>query len=153
MTETTYQQLEATIDVDATPAEVWAVVSDLPRMSELSHQVVKTIVPGGVRLGARMINLNRQGWKFWPTNARVVRYDPQREIAFRVTENRTIWSYRLVPSEGGTTVVHRREVPDGVSKLSTTLTNAVLGGVPKFTDELQQGMQRTLGKIKAAAER
>ena len=28
-----------------------------------------------------------------------------------------------------------------------------LGGVPKFTGELQEGMQATLARIKAAAER
>lgn len=151
--QTTYPQLEATVDVDATPAEVWAVVSDLPRMREFSPQVVRTVVPGGVRLGARMFNLNRQGWKRWPTTARVVRFDPQHEIAFRVTENRTIWSFRLVPSDGGTTIVHRRETPDGISKVSTTLTTKVLGGVPGFNRELQQGMQATLGRIKAAVER
>ncbi|HEY1134959.1 MAG TPA: SRPBCC family protein [Nocardioides sp.] len=153
MTEgTTSTELEATTDIAASPAQVWALVSDLPRQAEFSDQVVRTIVPGGVRLGATMININRQGWKFWPTTAKVVRFDPQREIAFRVRENRTVWSYRLVPTQEGTTLVHRRETPDGVSGLSLNLTKYVLGGVPGFTRELREGMATTLGRIKSAAE-
>lgn len=148
----TSTELEATIDIDASPAQVWALVSDLPRQAEFSDQVVRTFVPGGVRLGATMVNVNRQGWKFWPTTAKVVRFDPQREIAFRVRENRTVWSYRLVPSGSGKTLVHRRETPDGISGLSLNLTKYVLGGVPGFTRALQEGMQQTLTRIKRTAE-
>ncbi|MDT9592955.1 SRPBCC family protein [Nocardioides zeae] len=154
MSQTTpSSDLEASVVVDATPATVWALVSDLPRMAEFSDQVVRTFVPGGVRLGASMINVNHQGWKVWPTTAKVVRFDPQHEIAFRVRENRTIWSFRIVPGPDGTRLVHRRETPDGISNLSRTLTRTVLGGVPKFTEELRTGMQATLGRIKATAER
>ncbi|MDF9716682.1 SRPBCC family protein [Nocardioides sp. ChNu-153] len=151
--QSTSTELEATTDIDASPAQVWALVSDLPRMAEWSPQVVRTFVPGGVRLGATMINLNHRGLLVWPTRAKVVRFDPQREIAFRVAENRTIWSYRLVPHEGGTRLVHRRETPDGISKLSIGLTTRVLGGVPQFTEELRTGMARTLAAIKKEAER
>ena len=54
---------------------------------------------------------------------------------------------------GGTKVTQRRETPKGISSLSLRLTKVALGGVPKFTGELQEGMHETLTKIKAAAER
>jgi hypothetical protein len=84
----------------------------------------------------------------------VVRFDPHREIAFRVRENFTIWSFALADNgTGGTTVTHRREAPDGVSPLSKRFTKGLLGGVESFQEELCTGMRETLAKIKADAER
>ncbi|QYJ03299.1 SRPBCC family protein [Nocardioides panacisoli] len=148
-------ELTATTTINASPAQVWARVTDLPRMAQWSDQVVKTKVLGGeVKQGARFLNLNHQGWKHWPTNGKVVRFEPQRDFAFRITENRTIWSFQLEDAgDGTTTVTHRRETPDGVSGLSRGLTKVVLGGVQGFTDELRAGMQDTLANLKADVEK
>ncbi|WP_341241970.1 SRPBCC family protein [uncultured Nocardioides sp.] len=143
--------LHAEIEVAATPAQTWALVSDVRRMPEWSPQVRRTFVPGGaVRLGSRMVNLNHRGWMHWPTQAKVVRFEPHREVAFRVVENRTVWSFTLEPLDGGTRtrIVHRRETPEGVSPLSLGLTKVAFGGVPAFTDELRAGMQRTLERMR-----
>ena len=149
-----YAELEATIDVAASPAEVWAMVSDIERMASWSPQVVRTTVKGGgVQLGTRFSNLNRQGLLFWPTKGKVVRFDPHRDFAFRIADNRTIWSFELEPiPNGGTRITQRRELPDGISNLSLRLTKVALGGVDKFTDRLRDGMQQTLARIKAEAE-
>jgi uncharacterized protein YndB with AHSA1/START domain len=53
--------LEATIDVDAAPAEVWAVVSDLRRMGEWSPECRRMVAWGGVREGAWVLGVNRRG--------------------------------------------------------------------------------------------
>jgi uncharacterized protein YndB with AHSA1/START domain len=153
MTDTA-TELTATTTIEAAPAEVWALVTDVARMSVWSHQVVKTIVLGGeVRLGTRFLNLNRQGWKHWPTNARVVRFEPHADFAFRIAENHTIWSFQLeATGDGRTEVTHRRETPEGISGLSRGLTKVVLGGQEGFTAELAEGMQRTLARLKADAE-
>ena len=147
--------IEETIEVSAPPARVWSLVSDLRRMSRWSPQVVRTFVRGGgpVQLGSRMVNVNRRGLLVWPTQSTVIRFEPHREIAFRVKDNFTVWSFTLdQSSSGGTTITQRREAPDGVSDISRRLTNAVLGGVPSFQDELRVGMRQTLGRIKADAE-
>ena len=145
--------LEETIEVSAPPATVWALVSDLPRMSRWSPQVVKTFVRGGVvQQGTRTVNINRRGLMFWPTQAKVVRFEPHREIATRIKENFTIWSFTLEPTGPGTRITHRREAPDGISPISLKLTEAVLGGQAGFTAELRQGMRQTLERIKAEAE-
>lgn len=152
---TTPDELSASIEIDAAPAQVWALLADLPRMREWSDQVVRTTVLGGeVKVGARMLNLNQQGWMRWPTSATVVRFTPHTDLAFRVTENRAVWSYQLEPIDGGarTRVTHRRETPDGISGLSKGLTKVALGGVPRFTEDLRAGMARTLERVKAAAE-
>jgi uncharacterized protein YndB with AHSA1/START domain len=149
-----YAELEASIDVAAPPAEVWAMVSDIERMASWSPQVVRTTVKGGgVQKGTKFSNVNRQGLLFWPTKGKVVRFDPHREFAFRIAENRTIWSFELAPiPHGGTKITQRRELPDGISNLSLGLTKVALGGVDKFTDRLRDGMRLTLERIKAEAE-
>jgi uncharacterized protein YndB with AHSA1/START domain len=148
-------QLEASIEIDAVPAQVWALISDPARMSTFSTQVVKTFVrgKGPVTTGSTFLNLNHRGPVFWPTQAEVVRCEPHTEFAFRIKENWTIWAFTLEPTaDGGTRLTQRRETPRGISRLSTSLTRVALGGVPKFTGELQAGMHQTLVRIKAAAE-
>jgi uncharacterized protein YndB with AHSA1/START domain len=146
-------ELTATVTIDAPPAQVWSLLSDLTRMREWSPQVVRTaVVPQPVRLGSRMFNLNKQGAKRWPTTGKVVRFSPNRDIAFRITENRTIWSFQLEEADGGTRVTHRRETPQGISALSKVLTKVALGGQEPFVAELQRGMQQTLDRVKTAAE-
>ena len=146
-------ELSASVTIAATPAQVWSLISDLPRMNEWSPQVVRTVVvPSPTRLGSRMFNLNKQGRKRWPTTGRVVRFAPSRDLAFRIAENRTIWSFQLEDADGGTRVTHRRETPQGISVLSKVLTKVALGGQEPFVAELKQGMQQTLERIKAAAE-
>lgn len=149
-----HAELQASIDIDASPAQVWALVTDVPRMASWSPQVVRTKVKGGVvKNGATFSNLNRQGLLFWPTAAKVVRFEPHRDFAFRVKENRTIWSFELADNgSGGTTLTQRRELPQGISQVSLTLTKVVLGGVASFTRRLEQGMNETLAKVKVEAE-
>ena len=157
MTQTaaaTGTELKATITVQATPAQVWALVTDVARMAEWSPQVVKTFVLGGrVGPGARFVNLNRQGWKRWPTSAKVVRFEPHRDFAFRITENRTVWSFQLEPTaDGGTFVTHRRETPEGITAVSNVLVGLALGGQESFVPELLEGMSTTLERVKAELE-
>lgn len=149
-----HDELEASIDIDAPPAQVWALVTDIPRMASWSPQVKRTKVKGGVvRHGATFSNLNGQGLLRWPTAGKVVRFEPHRDFAFRIKENRTVWSFELADNgHGGTTLTQRRELPQGISRLSLVLTRVVLGGVEGFTRRLESGMAETLAKIKAEAE-
>jgi uncharacterized protein YndB with AHSA1/START domain len=146
---------EASIEIAAPPAAVWELVSDLRNMSRWSPQCRKTIVRGGVmQEGAKLININRQGLLFWPTQAMVTEFVPEQKVAFKIRENWTIWSFTLIPtSDGGTRLIQRREAPKGISDLSVKLTKAVLGGVEDFTSGLEQGMNQTLSRIKADAKR
>lgn len=145
--------IEATIDIAAPPAKVWALVSDLRNMARWSPQTAKSFLRGDNGPGARFLNINRKGLLVWPTQTKVVRYEEGTEIAWRVKENFTIWSLRLEPTaDGGTRVVQTREAPDGISDVSVNLTKVAFGGVPRFTRTLQADMGRTLAQIKAEAE-
>jgi uncharacterized membrane protein len=97
--------LEASIDIAAPPAAVWALVSDLRNMPRWSPQTVRSIRRGPNGPGARYLNINRLGLLVWPTRSKVVRWEEGREIAWRVKDNFTVWSLRLEPVGDGTRVV------------------------------------------------
>ncbi len=146
--------IEASVEIDAPVSQVWSLVSDLRNMSRWSPQNAKTFLRGDGGIGTTMINLNRRGFLMWPTQSKIVRFAPEKEIAFRVKENYTVWSYELEDLGGGRTrLTSRREAPQGISDLSVRLTKVAFGGVDSFTDELVQGMSQTLDRIKADAER
>lgn len=146
--------LEASIDIAAPPEKVWALVSDPRNMTRWSPQTWRSFLRGGgeVRQGARFWNINRKGPLVWPTRSKVVRFEPGREIAWRVQDNFTVWSLRLEPVEAGTRLVQSREAPDGISAVSTRLVDLAMGGQQSFTADLTAGMTQTLNAIKAEAE-
>lgn len=145
--------ISASVEIAAPPAAVWAQVSDLRNMSRWSPQTAKSFLRGENGLGAKFLNVNRLGPLVWPTRSKVVRFEPEREIAWRVKDNYTVWSLRLEPNaDGGTTLTSTREAPDGISDVSVGLTKVAFGGVPKFTDRLHADMRVTLTRIKASVE-
>ncbi len=146
--------ITATVDIAAPPSAVWAIVSDLKRMGEWSPQCRRMIVRGGVvEQGARTINVNRQGWKVWPTRSYVKVFEPERTLALKIAENGTIWTYELEPTADGTRLTESRTAPNGVSSLSNFLSKHVLGGTENFEAELERGIQDTLARIKREAEK
>ena len=149
---TSATELAAATTINATPAQVWAAVTDVARMSAWSPQVRKTVVKGPVGPGTRFFNINHAGWKRWPTTAKVVRFTPESDFAFRINENRTIWSFQLEEVEGGTRVTQRRETPDGIAPISSFLITIALGGLRSFSKDMQAGMESTLDRLKAELE-
>ena len=142
MPETVTPVIEQSIDIAASPERVWAVVQDLTRMAEWSPQVWRSVVrtPGPMRLGSRLFNINRRGLLVWPTQSQVVRFTPGEEIAFRIKENHSIWSFTLTPTpEGGTHVVQQRTTPDGLSDISIRLTKLAFGGQERFAATASTG--------------
>ena len=145
--------IQHSIEIAAPPATVWGIVSDLRRMGEWSPQCVRMAVLGReVGVGTRTLNLNRDGWKRWPTSSRVVVFEPEQTLAFRVPLNRTVWTYELEPSATGTVLTESRRAPSGVSRLSNIAVGAALGGTEAFEASLSDGIRRTLERIKVEAE-
>lgn len=146
--------LEAEIEVAADPDAVWLLVSDPVRMAEWSPQVksVRLKGEGPIGVGTRFTNRNADGELEWSTHGEIVRYEPEREIAFRIEENWATWSVALEPTNAGTRLVQRRETPDGVSPLSKQFSDTIYGGVEAYGELMLAGMQETLAAIKAAAE-
>ena len=144
--------LQARIDIDASPEAVWALVSDLSLMPKWSPQCKLMKVFGPLRPGARTVNVNRRNYLVWPTTSRITEVVPERKLAFRVNENNTVWSYELEPTATGTRLTESRHAENGVKPVSNLLVNTVMGGVPNFEQELVDGMNASLSRIKTAAE-
>jgi hypothetical protein len=146
--------LEESVEIAAPPARVWELVKDPRQMTRWSPQTWKSFLRGGgsPAEGSRFVNVNRKGLLVWPTRSKVVRFEPEQEIAWRVKDNYTIWSLHLEPLPTGTRLIQRREAPDGIADISVRLVNLAMGGQQKFTDDLRAGMRDTLLRIKADAE-
>ncbi|HEX2213226.1 MAG TPA: SRPBCC family protein [Mycobacterium sp.] len=145
--------LQAQVDINAPVGKVWELVSDLKLMPQWSPQCRLMKSFGPLRPGARTINLNRRKFLVWPTTSRITEFIPEKKLAFRVNENNTVWSYELEPTDTGTRLVETRHAENGVTAFSTMTVNALMGGVPSFERELVEGMNESLARIKAAAER
>ena len=144
--------LQAELDIDAPPAKVWALVSDLSLMPRWSPQCRVMKAFGPLRPGTKTVNLNRRGLMVWPTTAQVTELVAEKKLAFRVNENNTVWSYELEPTATGTHIVETRRADDGIRPASNFVVDKMFGGVPSFERELVEGMNTSLRRIKAAAE-
>jgi len=144
--------LQTQIDIDAPVDKVWELITDTRRMPEWSPQCRMMKPLGPLRQGTRTLNLNRRKRLYWTTTSTITEVIPQRKFAFRVNTNNTIWSYELEPTATGTRVVESRHAENGVKPASNFLVNMLFGGVPSFEDELVDGMNASLARIKAAAE-
>jgi uncharacterized protein YndB with AHSA1/START domain len=147
--------LEATIHIDAPPARVWQIVSDQRRMNEFSPETYRQKFFGDeLGRGTVSLNLNKRKGFFWPSASRITEWVPEKRIAFYVYGPADTWSYDLEPSGEGTTVIERRDLKNGKRSFLSKLTARIaLGGIDSHDVELKAGMETTLARIKAEAER
>lgn len=150
--EVVARPLRASLEIAASPAEVWAVVSDLRRTGDWSPECSRVMPVGRVRAGGWLLGVNRRGGVRWATVSRVTRFDPDREISWKVMTNGSVWTYRLEPVSGGTLLTEERQTPDGVYGFARWFTGRFLGGQRDHDDELEAGMASGLERIRSIAE-
>jgi hypothetical protein len=150
---------EATIHVDAPPGQLYDLITDVTRMGEWSPETVRCRWLDGVtgpEVGARFKGTNRRGVVRWSTTPRVVAAEQGREFAFVVGllfggRDTTRWSYRFEPAvDGGTVVTESFEMLQDLPWL--VATGERLMGIRDRKTDLEDGMRRTLERIKAVAE-
>ena len=147
--------INRSIDVDAPPEQVWQLVSDLPRMGELSPENAGGHWLGGATgpaPGVRFRGANRQGWRRWSTEARVTECEAPRRFAFEVRAvglSVARWSYDVSPRPGGCTVTESWQDQRGramhtIGRLTT--------GVRDRSAYTAQSIEATLAAVKRRAE-
>ena len=149
------RELSTTATVAAPPEKVWALLTDFSQMPSWSPELVKMVplLRGGLRVGQQYVGINKRKAMVWPTRSVVATLEPGRTLAWDTKSSGARWIWELSPSaDGGTTVTHRRPVPDGLSRVSGIFAKAVLGGSEGHCDELEAGMATTVARLKAAAE-
>jgi uncharacterized protein YndB with AHSA1/START domain len=148
-------QAEVRIHVDASPERLYEMVSDVTRMGEWSPECYRCEWLDGATgpaEGARFKGHNRRGLLRWSTTPKVLTAEPGREFSFvtydfRGREN-TRWTYRFEPAPGGgTDVTERCEVVNYLLPLKVVAPLRLRMG------QVERGMQKTLERVKAAAER
>ncbi|MCX6395534.1 MAG: SRPBCC family protein [Propionibacteriales bacterium] len=140
----------ATVEMNATPEAVWAVLSDLGRMPEFSPELRRAYVLGRPGPGATIVGINRRKAVAWPTTSKVVRWEPNQAVAWRTRESGATWVYELTPTANGTAVTGRRVLP--AYTLGSRLMVPFLGGATGHDEELNAGIAATLTRIKAVVE-
>jgi uncharacterized protein YndB with AHSA1/START domain len=141
----------ATVHVDATPEAVYDLVADIERMSEWSPETYRAHWVGGATAavaGARFRGWNKAGPVRWCTDPVIDVAERGRELTFTTTffglGRLTTWSFTMQPADGGGTAL-----TESWSEQSNLMGRLLPN---RRVDGLQQGMEATLARIKAAAE-
>lgn len=145
-------RLNASTEIAADPARVWQVISDVRRIGEWSPECTGVTPLGAMRKGTWLLGFNRRGRVRWVTLSRVTRFEPEREIGWKVTTNGAVWSYELTPVGDRTRLVETRQTPEGVGAVARGFTRLLLGGQRVHDQELEAGMSRSLERIKSIVE-
>ena len=142
--------------VDAPVEAVWALVSDPTRYAEWSPENSGARwVRGasGPAVGARFRGANRNGWRRWSTDCRVVECDAPRRFAFDVSSVGipvARWAYEVEPADGGGAVV-RELWFDRRPRWFVTVSGWIVGVSDRVAAN-RAGMAATLAGVRAAAE-
>jgi uncharacterized protein YndB with AHSA1/START domain len=145
-----------TVEMAATPERVWALVSDVTRIGELSPETFEgewSHGATGAMRGATFrghVNRNGSGLKYW-TTCRVTACEPGRSFGFDVLGPGGMvlntWTYEIVPSAGGSSVTESFSLHDALwTRLYWTLAGRWRGQTN------MRGMAQTLERAKAIVE-
>lgn len=144
-----------TCEMAATPDEVWAVVSDVTRIGELSPETFEAEWLDGATgpaSGAHFrghVNRNGSGLVYW-AHCRVTDCEPGRSFGFEVHVGSNVintWRYEIAPSATGSTVTESFRLVD---TWSNRVYWGLLGRCRGRTN--QRGMAQTLARAKAIVE-
>jgi len=147
--------ISRTAEVDADPDGVWRLLSDLPRMGELSPENAGGRWLGGASgpaVGARFRGANRRGWRRWSTAVVVAECEPGRVFAFEVSSLGLAvarWSYDVAARPGGCTVTESWHDQRGAV---IRLLGRLATGVSDRSGYTAQSIERTLAALKQRAE-
>lgn len=143
--------------MSASPAAVWALVSDVTRIGEFSPETFEAEWLGkpreaGPAVGAKFrghVRRNGIGPVYW-THCKVMTCEPEREFSFAVIIRRvpvSVWGYRITPTAEGCDVTEFFNL----SPLPPLKLYWMIMGRWRGRTNVE-GMRETLERIKAVAE-
>ena len=141
------------VEIAATPGEVYETVRQLERMGEWSpeNQGGRWVEGDGTSVGDRFEGSNAIGDRTWTAVAEVVRCDPAEAFCFTVgdlTNPVAEWGYHLEKISGGTKVTETWKM----TQLPPSLVEAPAEQVQGRADMVAAGMATTLANLKASIE-
>lgn len=142
----------ATIHIDASPAEVYALLTDLGRLPTFSPENQRCEFLDGsteIAVGARFRGYNKAGDYEWHADCEVSVAEPGREFTFVVPPDfdlATTWRYQIEPDGDGTRVTESFDAP------LLDHPDVYPGRVEGRRDQLEAACRTTLENLKAALE-
>ncbi|MEU2617860.1 SRPBCC family protein [Streptomyces sp. NPDC054813] len=114
--------------IDAPPEKVWALVSDIelmPDMSEELRSVAWLDGAAGPAVGARFVGRSEhEALGKWETTSQVIECEPESVLAWAVqdpAEPSAVWRFRLRSENGGTELSQWMQLGPGRSGLSVAI--------------------------------
>jgi uncharacterized protein YndB with AHSA1/START domain len=114
--------------IDGPPERVWAVVSDVTLMPEMSDELQKVTwcdEAEGPALGVRFVGASKhEALGEWATTSQIVEFEPPRVFGWAVQdpENPTArWRFTLEPRDGGTELTQWMQMGPARSGLSLAI--------------------------------
>lgn len=151
--------VEASTWIDAAPARVWSLVSDIKLMPTLSNELQAVEWAEGAdtpRVGARFIGHNEHdAFGRWTTTSQIVVCDEPREFAWAVGEPANpaaMWRFRLTPRDGGTALSYWMQMGPGRSGLSLAI-DSMPDKEQKIVFVRMREFEAAIGKTLAAIKR
>jgi hypothetical protein len=139
----------------ARPEEIYALISDLPRMGEWSPENIGGKWLGGASgaaVGARFKGENRNGSNSWSTTVTITEADPGKSFAFAVSAGLISvaeWRYDLASEGESTTVTETwRDRRNPILRV----LGGVVTGIRDRAEYTQVSIDTTLAALKQAAE-
>ena len=108
---------DTTIDIEASPESVYAILTDLSRINELSPECYKAEWEGDATeavVGAKFRGYNDNGGNKWDEVCVVVAADPGKEWSFEVPGDdgrSTVWRYQIEATPNGCRVTESFDSP------------------------------------------
>ncbi len=150
--------LQETIEINASPEAVYALVSDMERHGDWSTENCGGYwrkgadgVPGTGKVGDQFVGVNRKGDQEWKAPVEIVEADAPRTWAFvtgGVAMNIALWKYIVEPSGEGSRLTEYYEL----RTLPPTMVDGGQAAIDERIATNTESMRATLAGIKAAAE-
>jgi hypothetical protein len=147
--------ISRTVEVDASPERAWDLVSDLPRMGELSPENTGGRWLRGAAapaVGVRFRGSNRNGWRRWSTVVQVTACQPPQQFAFDVHSLGLAvsrWSYDIAARPGGCSVTETWEDRRG---RAMDVIGLLASGVSDRAGYTAASIEQTLAALKQRLE-
>lgn len=142
---------EATVDVEASAADVYAFLTDLERLPTLSPENQRCEFLGGataIEVGTGFRGYNKVGDYEWHADCVVTVAEPGRAFAYEVPpnfEHTTTWSYEIEPTGDSTCrVTERFDAP------MLAMPDVYPGRIKGRRDNLEKACGITMENLRAA---
>jgi hypothetical protein len=155
---TTLQQPNATssVEINAAPATVYALITDLDAMTEIAEEpaAMRWAKGGSAAPGAVFKGTNRNGWRRWTTKCTITDASPGEKFAFLVSHAGvpiSRWQYDIAAAGDGCTVTESTwDRRPGWYKKPAELATGVSNREGVNGDHIQATLQRLKKRAEAA---